>query len=99
MFLDACKIEYKGLTPNDGVKHKVTDLVQKIQANAPSDSNILMGLEQVGDLLKGSIKISATCGFFEAEAESAKDSLKELCKAIEKDINGQLLSWKKQRFS
>lgn len=95
MLIDACKVEYKGLQPTERIRHKISDMIQKIQANAPSDSNILVGIEKIGDQLQAKFKISASRGFFEAEA--AKDSVRELCKTIETDINTQLKLWKRER--
>ena len=96
MLLDSCKIEYKGLSPDEEIKNIISDLVEKIYANSPSDSNILFGLEKIGDRLKASCRISARDGFFEADA--AEDSLLSLCQALEDSITQQLSSWKETRF-
>lgn len=97
MSFENLDIQFVLFDPEKEDQMEIQSKARFLHALAPSESTMKLVIEKVGATYKGVCRISSVIGVFMAEA-IAYDP-KSTFDQVEKNINGQLSSWKARRFS
>lgn len=75
---------------------KIRKMLQNLEAKSPTDSYIKLLLKQTGEEVKGTLSIISPDKIFKATTTGSEPP--NISKSLEKELNQQLLQWKRNRF-
>lgn len=75
---------------------KIRKMLQNLEAKSPTESYIKLLFKNQGEEITGTLSIISPDKIFKASASGSEPP--DIYKSLDKEINQQLLQWKKHRF-
>jgi hypothetical protein len=89
-------IDYSGFKPSGDETSQLSNALERVHMEAPSDSFTKMIFTKTGDTIEGLIKVTSTNGSFLVREKGQE--LLQLGDSLIQKIRSQLSSWKELRF-